>query len=260
MIRLPESPRFHVLELDDFPRSPRAVPKRPIYVYLPEAALQSRRKKFPVLYCHDGQNLWNDPQACRGHGGWYINEIVDLLAADKKIEPVIVVGIPHGRSRYREMMPVRSFAERARHPYSDFICRVVKPAVERNFPARKGAGAAALMGASLGGLVSLWMAHRNPAVFGGVACISGSFNLRAGDGSAFADYLRNQKRGGLRVYVDSGTVDDDADLTREVAETYVMLGWKVGRNLEYFVDEGGEHNERFWRHRLWRPLTFLFGI
>jgi len=249
-MQLPDSPRFHVVE---------NCAGRSLYVYLPEAALQNRRKKFPVIYCQDGQNIWDDPHCCFGHGGWYLNRIADELAADGKIEPVILVGIPHSDERYRDYTPRQGFTDCREHAYANFVCTVVKPYVEQNFPAKKRRQDVALLGSSLGGLVSLWLAHQLPEKFGKVACLSGAFQVRDRQRLVFADYLAGLPHQNLRIYLDSGTVGDGVMLTRKVVAQYRARGWRDGVDLMYLEAKGHEHNERCWRDRVWRALVFLFG-
>jgi len=249
-MQLPDSPRFHVVE---------NCAGRPLYVYLPEAALQNRRKKFPVIYCQDGQNIWDDPHCCFGHGGWYLNRIVDELAADGKIEPVILVGIPHSEERYRDYAPRRSFADGRDQAYVNFVCEVAKPYIEKNFPAKKRRGDVALLGSSLGGLMALWLAHQRPEQFGKAICLSGAFQVRDRQRCAFVDYLTGIPHQNLQIYLDSGTVGDGVRLTRKVVAQYRARGWRDGTDLMYLEAKGHEHNERCWRDRVWRALVFLFG-
>jgi enterochelin esterase-like enzyme len=229
-------------------------------VYLPEAAGRDRRRRFPVVYCQDGQNIWDDPHCCFGHGGWRLNHIADQLTREGKMEPVILVGIPNSAARYREYSPGRSFLSATGHAYSRYVCDVVKPCVEKNFPARRTRENNALLGSSLGGLVALWMAHQMPEAFGKAACLSGAFQVRDREKRSFADFLRVSPRRKIKVYLDSGTVNDGKLLTRKVRDAYLARGWKVGNDVLHFEDRGGEHNERFWRARAWRALVFLFGI
>ena len=249
-MQLPDSPRFHVVE---------NCAGRPLYVYLPEAALQNRRKKFPVIYCQDGQNIWDDPHCCFGHGGWYLNRIADELAADGKIEPVILVGIPHSDERYRDYTPRKSFIDCREHPYVDFVCEGVKPYVEQHFPAKKRREDVALLGSSLGGLMALWLAHQRPEKFGNAICLSGAFQVRDRQGRGFVDYLAGLPHQNLRVYLDSGTVADGVTLTRKVAAQYRARGWRDEMDLLHLEVKGHEHNERAWRDRVWRAVVFLFG-
>jgi enterochelin esterase-like enzyme len=257
-MHFPESSRFHVIDADKVvPRFGRLAP-RPIYVYLPAAAEFDRRRRFPVLYCQDGQNLWDDPHCCFGHGGWYLNRIVDELTHAGRMEPVIVVGIPNSDARFREYTPGKSFDKIGDHPYANFVCDVVKRAVDRRFPTKKARQHTALLGSSLGGLVSLWIAHKLPETFSKVACLSGAFQFRDRNGKTFAEFLPQCAGQHLHIYLDSGTVKDGAPLTRAIRDIYVASGWQPGKNFLHFEDAGAEHDERHWRHRVWRALTFLF--
>lgn len=259
MIRLPDSPRFHVIDAEKVkPRFGKLEP-RPIYIYLPEIAQHDHRRRFPVLYCHDGQNLWDDPHCCFGHGGWYLNKIVDQLTAEGKIQPVILVGIPNSHSRFREYTPGKSYDDILDHPYANFVCDVVKRYVDRKFPTKKDRRHSALMGSSLGGLVSLWMVHKLPEIFGGAACLSGAFEFKDRSRQSFSEFVHHCAGQDLRIYLDCGTVKDGAPLTRKVRDVYLANGWRAGKTLQYFEDTDAEHNEYYWRGRVWRALIFLLG-
>jgi enterochelin esterase-like enzyme len=258
-MKLPDSPRFHVIDADKVrPRFGR-ISARPICVYLPEAAEQDHRRRFPVLYCQDGQNIWDDPECCFGHGGWFLNRIVDELIDAGKIEPIVLVGIPNSSARYRDYTPRKTFDDILDHPYANFVCDVVKRYVDRHFPTRKDRKHTTLLGSSLGGLMSLWMAHQLPETFGRVACMSGAFQVRDRQGQSFVRFLSRRDHQSLRVYLDCGTVRDGAALSRKVRDMYRTRGWRTGVDLCYHEEKGGEHNERCWRERVWRPLEFLFG-
>jgi enterochelin esterase-like enzyme len=170
-----------------------------------------------------------------------------------------LVGIANTRARRREYSPGKSYADVLSHPYANYVVDVVKRYVDRKFPTKRDRRHTALMGSSLGGLVSLWMAHSLPEIFGKVACLSGAFQVRDGEGKSFADFLSSRPHQAVRVYLDCGTVRDGARQTREVYRMYRRRGWREGLDLMYFEDKGGEHNERYWRERVWRALVFLFG-
>jgi len=258
-MQFPDSPRFHIINAERVhPRFGR-ISSRPIYVYLPEEAEHDHRRRFPVIYCQDGQNIWDDPHACFGHGGWCLNRIADELTTDGKIEPLILVGIPNSDERYRDYIPRRSFEEILDHPYANFVCDVVKRYVDRHFPAKTDRHHTALLGSSLGGLVSLWMAHRLPETFGKAACLSGAFQVRDRRGESFARFLSRREHQRLRIYLDCGTVQDGLSLTRKVRAAYLKRGWREGADFCYHEEKGAEHNERCWRDRVWRALEFLFS-
>jgi enterochelin esterase-like enzyme len=257
-MQFPDSPRFQVVEEHRVRPRYGKITGRPVYVYLPEAAEEDRRRKFPVIYCQDGQNIWDDPHACFGHGGWFLNRICDELTDLGKMEPVILVGIPNSDERYRDFMPRRSFQEVLDHPYANFVCDVVRPCVEKHFPAKRGRQHAALMGSSLGGLVSVWMAHKLAETFGKVACLSGAFQCRDRQGKSFLDLLGLMDHQKLQVYLDCGTVDDGLAWSKKIAAMYRARGWRDEVDLAFHVEKGAEHNEACWRDRVWRALEFLF--
>ncbi len=259
MIRLPESPRFHVI--DESKVLPRYghLTSRPIYVYLPEIAEHDHRRRFPVLYCHDGQNIWDDPHCCYGHGGWCLNLIADELTREGKMEPTILVGIPNTHARFREYTPGKTYDDILAHPYANYVVDVVKRCVDRRFPTKKDRQHTAVLGSSLGGLASLWMAHKLSETFQKAACLSGAFQVRDRQNKSFVEFVKEREYQDLRIYLDCGTVRDGAPQSRKVHQAYLARGWRDGEDLCYFEDEGGEHNERCWRDRVWRALVFLFG-
>jgi enterochelin esterase-like enzyme len=259
MIRFPESSRFHVVdESKVLPRFGRLAP-RPIYVYLPELAEQDHRRRFPVVYCQDGQNIWDDPDCCFGHGGWCLNQTADGLTREGKIEPVILVGIPNTLDRYHEYTPGKTYDNILAHPYANYVVDVVKRYVDRRFPTKKDRQHTALMGSSLGGLVSLWMAHKLSETFSKTACLSGAFQVRDRKKKSFVEFVRGREHQHVRIYLDCGTVQDGVRQSREVRDAYLSCGWREKEDFFYFEDKGAEHNERCWRDRAWRALVFLFG-
>jgi enterochelin esterase-like enzyme len=260
MIRFPDSSRFHIIEASKVVPRFGHLEARPIYVYLPEIAEHDHRRRFPVLYCHDGQNLWDDPHCCYGHGGWSLNQTADHLTREGEIEPIILVGIPNSHRRSREYRPGKSYDNILDHPYANYICDVVKRYVDRRFPTKKDRKHTALLGSSLGGLVSLWMAHKLPETFSKVACLSGAFEFKDREGRSFLNFLSRCAEQDLKVYLDNGTIRDGAPLTRKLRDVYHARGWRQGKNFMHFEDKGAEHNERCWRERVWRALVFLFGV
>ncbi len=169
-----------------------------------------------MLYCHDGQNIWDDPHRFFGHGGWYLNQIVDRLTSEGKIEPIILVGIPNSRARVREYTPGKTYDDILSHPYANYVCDVVKRCVDKKFPTKRDRQHTALMGSSLGGLVSVWMTHNFPEIFGKAACLSGAFRFKDQTGRSFLDFPSRIDHQNVRIYLDTGTIKDGAPLTRKV--------------------------------------------
>ena len=113
-----------------------------------------------------------------------------------------------------------------------------------------------MMGSSLGGVVSLWLAWQHPGVFGMAACLSSSFGL--------VDDLvpllwKTPRPPPVRVYLDTGWPHDNHEGTREVRDVLLARGLVMGRDLLHLVFPGADHHERSWASRVHLPLQFLFG-
>jgi predicted alpha/beta superfamily hydrolase len=243
-------------------RLPAGLRPRPLYVYLPPSYEAAPERRYPVLYLHDGQNVWSDPNCCFGHGGWFLEETSERLWASGEVEEYILVGVANTPDRMKEYGTSDLLAAR-NDPYVRYLVEVVKPFVDSRYRTLPGPDQAALMGSSMGGLVSFVIALTHPEVFGKAACLSPSFWFEDGKGKTAFDFLEARGRRPVRLYLDSGTVgqgQDGAPKTRRMAAALRRAGWASDHALLHHVDEGAEHNERAWRARAEIPLRFLFGV
>jgi enterochelin esterase-like enzyme len=235
---------------------------RDVYVYLPPGYDRDGGRRYPVLYAHDGQNCWDDPTEPFGHGGWCINLTADRLINEKKIQPFIAVGVANTADRMREYGPGKDILAAADHPYLQFLKRDVKPLIDGKYRTQPDAAHTALMGSSMGGVVSLQGALLEPTTFGAAACLSPAFDFEEGSEQRYAELIKKAGKLPVRLYVDNGTGgrgQDGAPSTHRMVALLHETGWTDGRDFLYFEDTGAEHNERAWRARLDRPLAFLFG-
>ena len=230
--------------------------RRDILVYLP-ASYDKNDKPYPVLYMHDGQNLFDPTTSFAGE--WGVDSA--LAKAPRKGRKAIVVGIPNaGIERIREYSP---FAD-ARigggrgDVYLDWIEQTVKPLIDERYRTLRGPEGTGIGGSSLGGLISLYAFFRSPARYGYVAALSPA--LWFGDRQIFrfiqsAAYVRG------RVYLDVGTREGEATLAnaRQMRDLLLEKGYLRGRDLMWVEDKGGVHNEAAWGRRLRKALPFLFG-
>jgi predicted alpha/beta superfamily hydrolase len=234
-----------------------------------------------VLYQHDGQNIFTDRDAELPFGSWGVDDWVTRLYAAGLIGPVLVVGIDNSPARRREYSPwTEEFAR-----YEQFLHEELIPWVESRHPVVPGPRGRALMGSSMGGLVSFGLAANRPDVFGAAACLSPWFEYE--DYYYIRTILRERlDRPNIRVYMDSGIRDwrglDDGHRGMLMARVELLrLGFVPGPELDVFVDTEtpslaelesspvrpdrygeigpNQHQEYQWRRRLERPLRFLFG-
>jgi len=260
---------------------------RRIHIYVPPSYEHSPKRRYPVLYIHDGQNALSTagPGAAFGWGPWDFDKTADRLIAERKIEPIIMVAIDCSNERYKEYRGPAAWTKTNGSPHYDryerFLIEELKPKIDREYRTKKTAKDTGTIGSSMGGVVSLALAWQNPNVFGKAASLSGAFQV---EGRAALKHLQNYKakKKPLRIYLDSGRIDytggdDGLKDTQAVAEQLRRIGYK--KNLLHFIDdplaeeqlrplnllEGkfkealkSQHNELYWRLRAWRPLEFMF--
>lgn len=231
---------------------------REVIVWLPTQYLQNPRKKFPVLYMHDGQNLV-DPNTAFLHSDWGMDESIESLAAADKITPPIIVGLYNTSDRLEEYADT----EKGRR-YLKFIVEKVKPLIDSRYRTLKGKKSTGVMGSSMGGLISFLAAWYHPKVFGHAACLSPMFwGKKLVDVKAWQMVEASPKHKlTSRFYIDNGTVSLERSLMPGCNHMVRVLrerGYQDDFNLAWFRDEGALHNEAAWANRVWRPLEFMYG-
>jgi len=163
-----------VLVIDTAFSIPQLARTRRIWAYLPPD-YHTSRKKYPVIYMHDGQNLFDSYTS--GYGEWGVDEVMDSLYI-QKAPMAIIIGIDHGGSdRLTEYNPWSNerFGEGNGNEYADFLAQTLKPFIDKKFRTLPAAKHTAVAGSSMGGLISMYAAAKYPAVFGKAGVFSPSF-------------------------------------------------------------------------------------
>jgi predicted alpha/beta superfamily hydrolase len=234
---------------------------RTVRIYLPLSYYHSPKRHYPVLYLHDGQNVFSSAgtNCCFGWGSWELDKTVDALSASNRMQEIIMVAVDNSRARYQEYRgPVpqasgkmsraaskASTAAVARtnrfEAYSSFLIKELKPKIDREYRTLPEAAHTGVLGSSMGGICSLALAWDNPKIFGMAASLSGAFQVEKG--YFLAQILRRYKRKPkpIRIYLDSGTIDFTGDddgrrNTDAVAVELRRIGWKDGIDLKQFAD------------------------
>jgi|GEM_PF-44831 len=259
---------------------------RDIRIWLPPGFDASDDTRYPVLYMHDGQNLF-EPGFSYGGVEWGVDEVMSRLIATGEIRPAIVVGVSNTEDRWREYVPAGMIARLPQQlrtviagrtggqPLSDaylrFLVEEVKPMIDRDYPTLTGPENNLLAGSSMGGLITLYGLAEYPDVFGAGAAVSTHWPLFDPEMSspetvmpAITDYLEDS---GLdpdtqRIWFDLGTENLDgyyAPYQDEVTEIMEGLGFVDGESIEVSVYQGADHNEASWNARLDEILVFLLG-
>jgi len=218
-----------------------------VKVYEPPGYRENTLKRYPVLYMHDGKNLFFPEEAFLGVE-WEIDETMDRLDAMNAIKLALVVGI-YANERDKDYTPPGDEA------YCRFIAQTLKPWVDNRFRTLPRPGNTAVMGSSLGGLVSLQLAWRYPDTFGMAGCMSSTF----GRDPALIDRILEEGKKPLKVYLDSGWPGDNYEVTRSVRDVLASVGFETGRDLLYLAFPGDPHNEHAWATRAHIPFQFFFA-
>jgi enterochelin esterase-like enzyme len=229
---------------------------RDVIVWLPPGYEKNLEKRYPVLYVHDGQNAF-DPATSSTGVDWQIDETADRLIREGKLQEIIVVGIYNTADRNREY----SDTPQGR-AYMRFIVEKLKPFIDKEYRTEPEREHTAVMGSSLGGLISFLLAWNYPQVFSQAACLSPAFVYREINvPSLVENYTGANKR--IRIYMDVGGVGLEKQLQPgcdAMLHTLEAHGFKMDENLEWYRDPEAEHNERAWSKRVWRPLLFMYGM
>jgi predicted alpha/beta superfamily hydrolase len=231
--------------------SPQLDNERDIDIFLPPSYARSRRR-YPVVYMQDGQNLADPDRAFAGT--WRLEEGLAELA--RRGLETIVVGVPNlGADRVREYSP---FAD-ARHgggrgdAYLAFVERTLKPLVDRRVRTLPERDATGIFGSSMGGLISLYSFFRAPETFGFAGAMSPSLWFA---GKALTDYVRRNERSSGRLYIDAGS-EEGVTTVRDASELARVLERKgyVPGNTFMFAEVTGAATRKptgpsVW-YRLW---------
>ncbi len=251
----------------DFRKHPRFRSKflpaaRDVLVYLPPDYNAEATRRYPVLYLHDGQNLFDGATAYIPGQDWRVGQTAGALIREQAIEPVIVVGIYNtGRQRVEEYTP--SACPRLKvggkaDLYGRLIVEELKPFIDSHY--RTLAGDTGLGGSSLGGLVTAYLGLRHPDVFGKLAVVSPSVWW---DGRhILGDVAALQPKTRARIWLDMGTEEgaraiDDARLLRDAL---LAKGWHLDRDLHYHEAHGARHTEAAWAQRVEPILRYLYPM
>ncbi|WP_017664205.1 alpha/beta hydrolase [Porphyrobacter sp. AAP82] len=262
------------------------LPAQRLSIWLPPG-YDAGERRYPVLYMHDGHNLF-DVKNSNFNKIWAADAAMLAAMASGKVEPHIIVGIwAPGSDRHRQYLP-RSLYDmtsgnlRAQmdgmtkggvisQAYLAWIAGPLKSWVDTSFRTRPGRDDTAIVGSSMGGLMSCYAFLEAPTVFGRAGCVSSHWPavdpraIDAGELKALWDGWFAARLGapdGRRVWMDHGTATLDAfyaPYQQVVDARFAKAGWQRGRDWESRIYEGAEHEENAWAARLPEVFGWLLA-
>ena len=253
--------------------------RRRVDVWLPEAYHANPNQLFPVLYVQDGQTVFDHWR--RGTGGWEIHRAITRLADEEKIYPPIVVAISSTLNRAGDYLPAKALCVPGEPDlfeesnlagktatsnvvsdlYVEWMVNTLKPAIDARYRTLSDPQNTALIGSSLGGLISLYALCEHPGVFGKTACLSTHWPAV---GEGMLAYLNEHlpQPGQHKLYFDYGSEGLDSQYEPWQTRVDALLrqkDYREGKDFASWHFAGDDHTTTAWKNRVHIPLTFLFG-
>lgn len=227
---------------------------RPLRIYLPPG-YGSSDERYPVLYMHDGQNLFDDATSYVGE--WGVDEALNTLAQTHGLK-LIVVGIDHGdQHRMTELNPLDNarFGKAEGDAYLDFLVQQVKPLIDRDYRTLPGQPHTAIMGSSMGGLISHYALLRHPDIFSKAGIFSPAYWTAEGFQTLAAAHQGKQSQ---RLFFLMGEAEG-GDMMRDFRAMEAALPALASQARLFVSVPHARHNEAFWRSQLVPALLWLFA-
>jgi enterochelin esterase-like enzyme len=237
--------------------------KRDLIVYTPPGYEREPERSYPVLYLHDGQNLFDGETSFIKGRTWQVREHTDAATLAGEVEPLVIVGIYNtGDRRLAEYTHERSvqMGGGEAEAYGLMVTRELMPWVAAHYRVREDREGTGIGGSSLGGLVTLYLGLRHPEKFGKLAALSPSvwWNHKS-----ILGYL-NERAPEIwerpRLWLDVGDREGARTLrdTEHLARRLAANGWRQGETMHFERVAGGTHDEASWATRVRPMLKFLF--
>jgi predicted alpha/beta superfamily hydrolase len=228
---------------------------RSLRVYVPRGYDQNTTKRYPVLYLHDGQNVFIARYA-GAFGCWYADTNANNLIRFGKMRETIIVGVDNSSDRFCEYAPPGCSYTNCSTPrgsqYVSWIADRVRPYINANYRTLPDADNTGALGSSLGGLISAYMAWNWSSVFTKIGCFSSSFQV------CMPFPAPPATKRPVRVYLDAGTSSDGLANTMTERDRLISLGYVFNIDLDNAIGFGDAHNEDAWKRRSPRAFQFLF--
>ncbi len=235
--------------LDSLFEMPQLGTTRAIWIYLPHGYDGNDKKRYPVLYMNDGQNIFDEFTAA--YGEWGVDECLDSLIK-KGMPACIVIGIANGTNRMNEYNPYffKNYGKGTGDEYVDFLAKTLKPFIDSHYNTLPGKENTIIAGSSMGGLISYYALLKYPGIFGKAGIFSPAFWTANGI-EKLTDSLERKINSKLFFYI--GKLEGDK-YVHDMNQIVQKLGKHSDAIIYSVTDPIGMHNEKAWRK--WFPAFY----
>ena len=231
-----------------------SIPGRTVHIYLPRGYDQNLTRRYPVVYFHDGQNVF-DPGGT--FGSWSADVTATREIGQGRMREAVLVGIDNDSARIPEYQPPNDSYQGTQgraDAYASFVINNVRPYLDANFRTLSDPRNTATIGSSLGGLVALYLG-REFSVFGKIAVMSPALWISPN----YVAQVKNTPKKPLRVHLDMGTSEGQSffDNCLAMYDTHLTQSYVANDDLEFAAGCGQQHNEAAWSARLPQVFDYL---
>ncbi len=228
-----------------------------IWVYVPPN-YNASNKKFPVIYMHDAQNLFDATTSYAGE--WKVDETLNNLYKNTGKGFIVVAVENGGAERINEYTPWKNkkYGGGKGEIYIDFLKNTLKPYIDDNYRTKKQAKYTAIIGSSLGGLISYYGGLKYPKTFGKIGALSTSFWF-SDDVENFTKNYGKNKKSKLYLLVGEKEGKNVVSNTKKYKKLLLETGFK-SKNITSKINPEGAHNEVFWSSEFSEVIKWLYNI
>jgi len=233
---------------------------RKIWIYLPPDYEKSN-KNYPVIYMHDGQNLFDEFTSFSGE--WGVDETLNEIFSETG-ESAIVIGIDNGReTRLAEYSPWNNDKYKTKGEgdlYLEFLTKTLKPYIDKTYRTQKQASKTLIMGSSMGGLISFYASVKYPTVFGKAGIFSPAFWFVSKDLKTYLNKNQSNLKNS-KFYFVAGKNEDETMVSEIETVNQSLLKKSVPeKNIVMKIDADGTHSENYWKRELKQSLIWLLKL
>jgi predicted alpha/beta superfamily hydrolase len=234
------------------------IPSRNIRIYVPRGYDQNTWKRYPVLYMHDGQNVF---QPGGVFGCWNGEQTADKEISQGRMRETIIVAVDNTSARNREYIPPDGDAGAGPgtgDQYADFLIHNVRPTVDTHYRTLNDRANTLTVGSSFGGLISTYLGLETN-VFGMIGPMSPAY----WPADAFVGRIDSNNIKGVRIYTDMGTDESETSMWDpfwRVYDLFLADGYALNDDLRIAIGCGQQHNEAAWAARLPGAYDFLLNV